>query len=293
MRYKVKLSTLPLLFLKSNIHHTSKQCCSHLIYFSADPYCKPPNISTPLSTEITDPTKIKRSEDFTFTVNVKIDCRISGPIQLSYNIKMYSIDLNSGSFRKVGPLKIGTTVGDVVHTIRAQSLSYGLFYYKATGIIETHAGTAANTFGFIRVTSAALVANITGDKRASQGINKILTMNGSQSYDPDAGKGDYTGMNFTWLCRRAEEEFPNDTSSLPVLLPRSGIPFSQDLGGCYGSGLGKLRPSTEALYILDLDVDKMKGNQNYVIKLVMTKRGQTASAVHRLHIREEITLNIT
>lgn len=202
---------------------------------------------------------------------------------------MYSIDLISGSFRKEGPLKIGSTVGDVVHTIRAQSLSYGLYYYKVTGNIERHAGTAANSFGFIAVTSTALVVNITGQMRASQGINKILALNGSQSYDPDVGKGDYTGINFTWLCRRAEEEFPNDTSSLPMLLPGS----QEDLGGCYGGGLGKIKPRTEAPYILDLDVDKMKGNQNYIIKLVMTKRGQTVSAVHGLHIREEITLNIT
>lgn len=261
------------------------------IPFSADPTCSPPNISTPLSTKITKPTKMKKSEDFVFIVGIKIDCRISGQVQMVYNAEMYTIDLNSGSFRRVVN-KIGGAVSDVTTTVRGRGFSYGLYYFKFTGTIEGQPGFTANSFGYIEVTSTTLVVNITGASQASQGHNKTLTLDGSQSYDPDVGKGDYTGLNFTWLCKRAEEEFPDNIASLPVVLPSFRSPGSPDRDGCYGSGVGKLKSRAGVPYIVDLDVDQMSGDQDYDIKLVMTKRGQTVTAIHRLRIKEEIRLSL-
>ena len=220
-----------------------------------------------------------------------MDCRTSSQVQMSYYIDIYFINLESGSFLLDTWTK-GTTETDLSVTIKTNLFSYGLYYLKVTGSIETIAGTVVDSFAYIEVTSTMLVVNVTGDNQASQGFNKILTLNGSQSYDPDVGKGNYTGLNFTWLCRRVEETFPDNIASLPVVFPLSGFPGSHDLGGCYGTGIGKLRPRTGLPYVLDLDVDKMKGDQNYVVKLVITKRGQMVAAVHQLRIKKEIHLSI-
>lgn len=245
-----------------------------------------------LSKDFAKPTKMKRSENFKFQVDFEDDCRVSGVIRVIYNIEMYSIDSNSGSYqRKV--YRIGTTVGDLNVTIIGKSFDYGLYYIKLTGSIEGKDETRVNSFGYVEVTSTALVANITGATQASQGINKIVTLNGSQSHDPDVGKGDYSGIIFTWLCRRDYELFPNDTASLPVVRPSSGsTKVSPDQGGCYGTGVGKLESRPVAPYIVDLDIDKMKGDQGYIIVLVMTKRGLTITAAHHLRLKEEIHLQI-
>ena len=245
----------------------------------------------PLSTDIAKPTKMKRSEIFKFIIGIKMNCRISGVVRVVYNVEMYTVDLSSGLYRRT-VYKIGTTVGNVTATINGKGFDYGLYYLKFTGSIEGQSGTKVNSFGYIEVTSSALIANITGDNQASQGINKIITLDGSQSYDPDVGKGEYIGLNFTWLCRKDHERFPDDIASLPVVLPSSGSTVLPDHGGCYGTGVGKLKSRDGASYIVDLDVDKMKGDKDYVIKLVMTKRGQTVTAVHQLQIKEEIRLQI-
>ena len=56
--------------------------------------------------------------------------------------------------------------------------------------------------------------------------------------------------------------------------------------------MGKLKPRHGMAHIADLNVDKMKGDQDYVVKLIMKKRGLTTSAVHLVRIKEEIHLTI-
>lgn len=244
-----------------------------------------------MSTNITEPTKIKKSDDFKITTRVAIHCRIFGQVQIVYDIQIYAIQENTGTFKRVKKA-IGTSAGgDLVYIIYAKRLEYGLYYYKLTGIIETQIGTSANSFGYIEVTPSTLIVNITGDKIASQGFNKTLTLSGSLSHDPDVGEGNHQGLNFTWLCRRDDETFPNH-ANVPVVLSLPRFSKRGDRGGCYGSGVGRLLNRPGFPYILDLDLDKMKGNQNYVIKLVLSKGKETAFAIHRLRIKQEINIKI-
>ena len=236
---------------------------------------------------------MKKSEDFVFLVEVAINCHITGQVHMLYNIEMFAIDLTSGSFRNA-VIRIGTTVNDIKTTIRGNGFDYGLYLFRISGNIERRTGTMTSRFGYIEVTSTTLIANITGASQASQGFNDTLTLNGTLSHDPDVGPGNYTGLEFTWLCRRNNEKFPNNITALPFVFPRSGStgPLGQDLGGCYGTGMGKLKPRDGIAYIVDLYVDKMKGDEDYVIKLMMRKRGQTAYAVHHARIKEEINLKL-
>lgn len=228
-----------------------------------------------------------------FYATLVINCHISGQVRVVFNEEIYAIDQRSGSFSNVRT-RIGTAVSDIKTTIRGKDYNYGYYFYKITGTIERHTGTTVSSFGYIEVTSTTLVANISGANQASQGFNKTLTLDGSRSHDPDVGEGDYTGLDFTWLCRRGNERFPDNITALPVVFPQSGsIGLSgQDSGGCYGTGVGKLKPRDGFPYIVDLDVDKMKGDEDYVIKMAMSKRGQTVYAIHHLRIKEEIHLAI-
>jgi len=265
-----------------------------LQYFvSGDPFCSPPNISLPLSTDVTKATKMKKSEVFVFTAEVAINCHVAGQNQMVYKSETFAIDLISGSLRR-SAIRIGTTVRYIETTIRGSDYDYGYYLFTIKGNIEGRSATKTSSFGYIEVTSTNLVANITGARRVSQGLNDTLTLNGSLSHDPDVGPGKYAGLEFTWLCRRNNEIFPKDITALPYVFPqsRSTSQIGQDVGGCYGTGVGKLKPRDGMAYIVDLNVDKMKGDQDYVIKLIMRKRGLTAYAVHLLRIKEEMQLKI-
>lgn len=236
---------------------------------------------------------MKKSEDFVFVVEVAINCRITGQHHMLYNSETFAIDLISGSLRRLA-IRIGTTVADIKTTIQGSEYDYGHYLFRISGNIERQTATMTSSFGYIEVTSTNLVANITGANEASQGLNETLILNGTLSHDPDVGLGKYTGLEFTWLCRRKNEKFPNNITALPYVFPQSGSTslLGQDEGGCYGTGMGKLKPRDAMAYIIGLNVDKMKGDEDYVIKLIMRKRGLTAYAVHHVRIKEEIHLKI-
>ena len=224
---------------------------------------------------------------------VAINCHVAGQAQMLFSSEMFAIDLISGSLRIV-VIRIGATVKYIETTIQENKFDYGHYLFMIRGKIEGRAATETSSFGYIEVTSTDLVANITGARRASQGLNETLTLNGSLSHDPDEGPGKYSGLEFTWFCRRNNEKFPNNITALPYVFPQSGSTslLGKDLGGCYGTGVGKLKPRDSMPYIVDLNVDQMKGDQDYVIKLIMRKRGLRAYAVHLLRIKEEIHLKI-
>ena len=228
-----------------------------------------------------------------FLVKVAKNCHIAGQVLMLYNIELFAIDLASGSLRNL-VIRIGTAVGDIETTIHGSSFDYGHYLFRISGDIEGQPATKTSSFGYIEVTSTNLIANVTGARRASQGLNETLILNGTLSHDPDVGPGKYTGIEFTWLCRRNNERFPSNITALPYVFPQSGstrLP-GKDVGGCYRTGVGKLKPWDGMAYIADLNVDKMKGDQDYVIKLIIKKRGLRAHAVHLVRIKEEIHLTV-
>ena len=267
---------------------------------SGDPSCRPPNISfstvneQPLSTDITQPTKTKKSEDFVLFAKVASICRVSGQVDLIIDMNVYAIDLKLGSFHNEKRIVKFSVVDSVKLTITGKTLDYGLYFVKIVGFTQSNSETKVSSFGYVEVTSTTLVANISGASQASQGLNKKLTLNGSMSHDPDVGEGVYTGLDFTWFCKKEDETFPDNMTSLPVVNHPavSTVLPEKDRGGCYGTGIGKLRSRNGFPYIIDLDVDKMKGDEDYVIQLAVRKRGMVVYAVHRLRIKEEIHLSI-
>ena len=219
------------------------------------------------------------------------NCHISGQVHWISHSEWFAINLASGSFHNV-KIRKGTAVADIKLPVCENNIDYGHYLFMIRGNIEGQPATNTSSFGYIEVTSTNLVANITGATRACQGNNETLILNGSLSHDPDVGPGKYTGIEFTWVCTRNNERFPNNITALTYVFPRSGSTslLGQDRGGCYGTGVGKLKPRHGMAYIADLNVDKMKGDQYYVIKLIMKKRGLTVSAVRNVGIKE---INLT
>ena len=96
-------------------------------------------------------------------------------------------------------------------------------------------------------------------------------------------------MKFAWFCKGKSEVFPKDIWTLPEVQPRARKSVRMLKGGCYGTGVGKLKSRER---IVQFHVDQMKGDEEYNILLVLTKDNRNASASHDVYIREEIHINV-
>lgn len=234
-------------------------------------------------------THISRHMTFTVSMPTELACQAANYIA-SYNSAIYSINNITGSLQNVYRTFGNLAQDETIWKIPAKTLGYRKYYVKVTSVIENKRGTWSCDFGFIVGGETLLESRITGSSLVYQGIKEIVYLNGSDSYDPDVGPGNYDGMEFTWFCRRDNESFLGDPTSLPVVTPSSNQ--SADLGGCYGTGVGRLESSPMEKYSLGLDIDRMEGNAKYVIALLVKKGERSKWSEHSIFVKEEIDISL-
>ena len=174
-------------------------------------------------------------------------------------------------------LNISTILSNSNLFIPQYSLPFGIVKMIFTVIMLGIDGVKNTTDGFICVEKSQLVANIAGGDGRSEGYSLDITINGTTSHDPDFGPGFHDNMLFMWLCRKANESFPENVEEmLPVPPEKSDAAF----GGCFGSGLGPMNISSPSFQF-------NTGHLNlgdYVIELRIQKDKRKASFSQRLKI---------
>ena len=123
-----------------------------------------------------------------------------------------------------------------------------------------------STLGFFTIEKSPLRAEISGGNTVTRGKGKTITLNGSLSQDPDVEPGNITSMNFTWLCKKRNESFPNLSVPIPVVSLTPGL--GQGGGGCFGTGVGGLSSNTA---VVNLSTSAMNVDEFYDIKLRVQK----------------------
>ncbi|XP_078376213.1 polycystin family receptor for egg jelly-like [Oculina patagonica] len=116
-----------------------------------------------------------------------------------------------------------------------------------------------------------LVAVIYGGAEVIRGHNETITMNASLSYDPDVGRGDHSGMNFTWHYG----EIKGNYSGLQTTMKDSftGINHSSIRYSGNDSGI-----------VITFNTSHMLVNKTYVVKLVVTKDYRSSSVYQVIHL---------
>lgn len=208
---------------------------------------------------------------------------------MSYHVTLYSINNTTGAFQLVHSI-YGILESNTTWIIPAKALQYGIHYVKVTSHVAGHKGANSMIWGLILVGETKLISKITSRNVTFQGVREIFFLNGSESYDPDLGPGDYKDLEFIWLCRKANESFSGDPLTLPIVKP--GTSQSSDYGGCYGNGLGRLEPTKERPYVVGLNVDKMNGDTQYAIALVVKKGERVTWATQHVYVKEEIDISL-
>lgn len=96
--------------------------------------------------------------------------------------------------------------------INRRSIPAGIYQVKFTASYKVGNPASPQTlnafdYGFIEVIAAPLLAIIDGGSRVRWGSVETVTVDGSLSYDGDAGPGNYAGVTFTWSCHEQKEDF--------------------------------------------------------------------------------------
>ena len=150
--------------------------------------------------------------------------------------------------------------------LRGREFHEGYLYVRCAAFFKTLSGDVrveTYDYGYVRIVYPPLVVQIAGSSTAIKG-NGSVTLDASNSYDPNARLKNSSGLRFRWYCRRVDD---NATKKGP--------------SGCYGHHSGKL---SSAKPIIKVDVDRMDANQTYLFELVITKDRRVSGAFHALAV---------
>lgn len=183
------------------------------------------------------------------------------------------------------PVNIHTDFNKPSLTIPPHSLPYGTIKLRLTADMK-HSLDAINghSIGYINVLSADLKAEIFGGNFRTVSSLRHIIINGSISEDPDVGRGNLSGIEFFWLCRRENESFFENTEDLPHVRFKE-VPQQNVNGGCEGSGPRMLQYSTPELIIAP---GMLREDEKYVIKLVIRKDTRESTFEQTLEVFENV-----
>lgn len=218
---------------------------------------------------------VTKDSEIVIYTKITIVCKASYETVFEWGVQEYH-SLN-GSV----PIKIQTDLDKPSLTIPSHALPDGIislqFKVKMEYIID---GIDSQTVGYINVLSTKLSAKISGGDFRTVSSQRLIIMNGSLSEDPDVGRGNLSGIQFRWFCRRVSESFPAEVEELPPVRFKT-ISLHSGNGGCEGSGPRMLNYSASELEIAPglLMVD-----ETYVVKLVIRKDNREAMVEQTLQV---------
>ena len=171
--------------------------------------------------------------------------------------------------------------------IEQYSLPYGTYCVDVTAQMGSlNLKSLVNyTYGFLEISESLLRASISGPKITYHQLIETLVLDAGRSYDPDVPDEEralHHGMSFTWYCKRENETFPRDLTSLPLISAQIGSHVNTS--GCYGTGPGKLKFNGTKL---KLDLERMQVGVTYEVKLVISKGKEREASVS--HIFSHVT----
>ena len=156
-----------------------------------------------------------------------------------------------------------------------RSILHGLHLIK---VFITFNGGLKYDFGFLEIKPSTVYARIDGGQEVVRGQGSILTLDASPSCNKDLGAGKYSGMNFTWFCKKQNESFGNKTHFPKIHVPQLGqISYGS---GCFGTGIGRLGSNDR---VLKVDAPKMIAGVTYTFRL--NASNAKFSDIYEQHIR--------
>lgn len=189
------------------------------------------------------PFTLTRLTPFTIQGSVGDSCEVANGTLLEWRITEISGIMDNSS--------TVVSSGKTEWKIEKRTVDVGLYRVEFRSWLASAPDVNKTAYAYIRIKPSSLVAAIAGGGYILHGYGEPITLNASESHDPDFGERNHTGMKFTWLCKMSNETYPDH-----VYLPTTNltvISFQGDgsggLGGCFGTGVGKLNTSSPEIKV--------------------------------------------
>ena len=254
-------------------------CLFVCLFFYLLDGCTPPEVSIlNLSDDVPSAAAILRSKDFIVEANTgSPHCNTKTP-QFQWLLFKLQWDDSLGSLEEGIGTELQSTANGFEWHLQKRHLVYGVYRVVVKVTMAGDPEGLTTDEGYFNITKSPLVAEIAGGSKITRGIGTAVGLNGALSRDPDVEPGNYSLMQFTWLCKNQQESFPNvSLATLPVVTESSG----PGNGGCFGTGIGRLDSSD---ITLTLETSKMTAGELYDVKLVVTKDDREADFTQEIEI---------
>ncbi|XP_078355934.1 polycystin-1-like, partial [Oculina patagonica] len=218
---------------------------------------------------------VTKDSEIVIYSKITIFCKASYATIFEWGVEGYHL-LNESI-----PVKMETDLDKPSLTIPSHALPNGIislqFTVKMEYIID---GIESQTVGYINVLSTNLSAKISGGDFRTVSSQRLIVIDGSISEDPDVGRGNLSGIQFHWFCRRVSESFPTEVEEYPPVRFKK-ISLHSAYGGCEGSGPRMLNYSAPEF---EIGPGMLIEDETYVVKLVIRKDNREAMVEQTLQV---------
>ncbi|WAQ96807.1 AGRE1-like protein [Mya arenaria] len=197
---------------------------------------------------------------------------VPGETYLDYLLKPYNI-----SIAKTDKLKI---------YFQPRSFDPGVYKITLNVSMKGIPGLFSDDYTFLQVSPSPLVAAIKGGSARSVSYSKVIKIDGmSMSSDPDNPVGSKAHLQYEWWCRQEHEQF-DETSPITIYIPsieERKNSSDDSLGGCFGTGVGKINVTSGSFEISTLLLNPTSVN---VFRLVVIDKERRSMFEQHVHVVE-------
>ena len=212
--------------------------------------------------------------DGSFSLKALVTSNCSESRQTRFEWKFSTIDRETKYFSPF--LMYGPIDRDTIR-LWPRLFGAGLVYAAVeVSASENSPETSGYGFGFVTIHMPSLIAKIVGPESVSRGKRNV-TIDGSQSYDPESQRFQHRGLHFLWQCKRTCQWDPVDILYFP----------KPEVEPCYG-----IANATDTAFsnhgLLIIDAASFKSNCTYLFQLEVIKDSRTSYAKHELQIKPAV-----
>ncbi|XP_077983050.1 polycystin-1-like protein 2 [Glandiceps talaboti] len=248
--------------------------------FINDRHCEFPGVRIHKNTyNMTAVNKYTRKSTIKQTSTVQIDC--DGPRTLTFNWTAHLVEdmttfPDEATLYRL-PFTVDTSQPELI--VQPYTFGYGLYGLKLTVSMVDGMSDDVIIYNsdvvWIQVMETALVSRIQGGSAKARGWLSVITLDGSDSYDPDY-PDDTVPLEYRWYCREDDD---------PPFQDPIQQSHSQQSGGCFGQGV-YLSNINESSFTLDASL--LTALQSYIFHLEVIKPDRIPG-----HYQQTITITLS
>ena len=237
----------------------------NLLSLLVDCMCDVPTVTTELKKSLDEAAVVYTNKLFFLRATLRDNCNTPSDYKLYWEV--CRCDEGTGMCDPV--IKYGGAWKPTKPKLLFPRLFRGTGYLYIRCLFKTSAQDKLEVksydYGYLRLVLPPLVPRIIGPSSVVRGNYTFVTLDASESYDPDRKPMKTKGMSINWFCK----EESDDHEELPRAVEE--------------------RPGSLELL---LNLQNLKGNRSYVFQLVIQKGDRTAQTTHKLRVNEPFVFTI-